>query len=108
MKRTLSLFWMALTLSVLMACSTLPSTAPINDQVAQAIQEVTLARQAATQLLIAKKITVPQDQAVQAGLTSVRATLESAQSLSLTNPAQAAQILAAALNALAAYQGVQK
>jgi hypothetical protein len=75
----------------------------------KALQEVTLARQASTQLAMAKTITWADDDKVQASLTLIRNTLTSAQTALPTNPAQAAQLLADALTALAAYQqGVPK
>ena len=116
MKRILYALAVALSIASLSACQTPPvagtqttTAAPTFDgRWSVAIQEVTLARQASTQLAIAKKITWAQDQVAQSGLTMIRQQLESARSISITNPAQAAQLLADALNALAAYQGATK
>lgn len=85
--------------------SSAQSTSPHGAQIGKAMQEVTLSRQAFTKLAQAGKITWAQDDAAQAALTSIRKDLEQAQTVDLTNPAQAAQLLASALNALAAYQG---
>lgn len=93
-------------LLALAACATQPLST--NDQIGKAIQEVTLSRQTATSLMVAKKITVTQDQQIQAELDVIRATLDSAQSKELTDPAQAAQLLSDALAALAKLQGGMK
>lgn len=115
MKRFLLLAAMTAALA-LSACQTAPVTsstttaAPSTSaSIGKALQEVTLARQASTQLAMAKTITWADDDKVQASLTLIRNTLTSAQTALPTNPAQAAQLLADALNALAAYQqGVPK
>lgn len=80
------------------------SAAPLDSRIGVALREVTQARKAATALATAGKITWAQDDQAQAALTLVRASLDKAQGLTLTDPAQAAQLLADALNALAAYQ----
>lgn len=115
MKR-FTLFVAALMLAVLTACQSPPTAGPaqpltsqqILDQAGQRLQQITLARQAATQLAVAGKITWAQDDAAQAALTLIRQKLIDAQGLSVSNPAQAAQLLADALAALAAYQGAPK
>lgn len=116
MKRHLSLFLATCAFAVLAACQTPPAVGPsqpltsqqIMDQAGQRLQQITLARQAATQLAVAGKVTWAQDDAAQAALTLIRQKLISAQGLSVSNPAQAAQLLAEALAALAAYQGAPK
>lgn len=112
MKRYLLTLTLAAVLA-LPACQTAPtapgqtSSASTADGIAKAIQEVTLARKAFTQLAVSKTITWAQDDAAQAALTLIRQNLDKAQGLSLSNPAQAEQLLADALTALAAYQGAQ-
>lgn len=97
--------------AALTACATAPAPADppsFDSRAGVAIQEVTLARKAATTLAQAGKITWAQDDATQAALTLIRAQIRTAQGLSITDPAQAAKLLADALNALAAYQGASK
>ncbi len=116
MKRLITAFALAAALA-LPACVTAPAgSAPVTaadaaqqtrDGIAKAIQGVTLARTAMTQLAVAKKITWAQDDAAQAALTLIRANLDQAKLTSLTDPAHAAQLLADALTALAAYQGAK-
>ncbi len=75
--------------AALIACGggtpTIP-TKTFNDKVAIAIQTVTVTREAATALLQAKKITLKQDQTVQADLDKVRLGIQSVQSLHTSNP----------------------
>lgn len=109
-------YLLTLALAVMFAlpgCQTAPvagqtATMQTADNINKAMNMVTLAREASTQLAIAKTITWAQDDQAQAALTLIRKTLDQAQGASLTNPAQAAQLLADALNALAAYQGAKK
>lgn len=114
MKRVLLFLALAFACA-LPACQTAPvapgqaSAASVTaDNIGKAIQEVTLARRAFTLAAQQKQITWAQDDVAQAGLTAIRKTLESAQGKTLTDPAQAAQLLADALNALVAYQGAPK
>ncbi len=91
------------------ACATKPLS--LDDKIGVAIQEVTAGRQAVTELLKAKRISVDADKAFQADLDVVRATLFKAQGMTLSDPAQATALLAEALNQLAALtaaQGAQK
>lgn len=97
----------------LTACQTGPFTQASsvearNGQIAVAVQEVTNARKALTALTVAKKISVDQYVTGQTALSEVSKKLATAQTLNLTDPAQAAQLIADALNALAVIQGASK
>lgn len=119
MKRLLTLAAVA-SLALMAACAAPPmstaapgappmaTAAPtLDSRIGVAVQEVTIARQAATSLLQAGKITVAQDQKLQTDLDAVRAVLASSEGLSLTDPAQAAQLLSTALAQLATIQGAK-
>lgn len=101
----------------LSACAIAPSTsdsavspsaaasAPApSDQIVRALLDVALAKQASTALAQAGKMTWAQDDQAQAALNAIAVQLESAQTLLPTNAAQAAQMIASALSALAVYQ----
>jgi len=74
MRKGLAGLFAALAVSIALLGCAAPAEAPkTNDVAAAAIQSVTAARRAATQLLLAGKITVEQDQAMQLKLDKARA-----------------------------------
>lgn len=99
---------LALTPSPSASASAPAATPSTSDQIIQAQLDVTSARKAFLALMEAKKITVAQDQSVEAALNVISANLATAQTLLPSNPAQAASLLATALQALAAFQGVSQ
>lgn len=82
--------------------TTVVPTATFNDKAAIGIQAVTTVRQATTALLVAKKITVAQDQGIQAKLDLIRTGIQLAKTLSATDPTNAASQLTSELAQLAA------
>lgn len=93
----------------LAACAAPPMAQDsLDGRAGKAVQEITLARQALTELAKEGKITWAQDDLAQATLTSIRNRIERAQTLNATDPAQAARLLADVLNEWAAYQGAKK
>lgn len=86
------------------ATPTVIPTATFNDKAAIGIQTITVASQAATSLLVAKKITVAQDQNIQASLNLIFQSIEIAKSLEASDPTNAAAQLTAALAQIAAIQ----
>lgn len=92
---------MAIVLCVAGCASTVP-VGTFNDKAAAGIETMTLVRKSATQLLLARKITVEQDQTIQAGLDVARKGIEIARSLQASDPTNAAAQLTAALEQLGA------
>lgn len=82
--------------------------ATFDDRLHQAYQEVTVARRASTKLALAGKITPDEDQQYQEALSAIKNTLDQAQGKSLSDPAQAADLLAKALQQFAIYQGAKQ
>ena len=106
MKRLLIAIALAGSLAACQIPPTNPTAPPtIDARIGTALKEVTITRQAFTALATAGKITWAQDVTAQSGLTVIRTQLDQAQTLAPTNPAQAAALLATALQALATYQG---
>ncbi len=76
--RLLPHFVAGLVIAACVACTTSPTADPVLTAEKTAISSVTAARQAATAALRAGKITVEQDQATQARLNTMRASIEAA------------------------------
>ena len=86
-------------LAGLCACSTVP-TDTFNDKVAIGVQTVTATRKAATQALLAGKLSKAKDADLQEQLDKVVGALKVATALHATDPANAAAQLTAALASL--------
>jgi hypothetical protein len=100
MKRVLAILFALMLVSC--AAGTAIPTATFNDKAAAGIEAVTAVRQASTALLVAKKITVAQDQAIQAKLDLIRTGIQLAVTLNKSDPQTAAAQLTSELSQLAA------